>query len=78
MARSRREGRPVPHRHGTLDLASDGVAYAVAHGLRLDPGTSYNNLVNKGASTVDGWTRARVSSSTALRSSSLTLTVTAL
>ncbi|MBA3395033.1 MAG: hypothetical protein H0T89_20470 [Deltaproteobacteria bacterium] len=26
-------------------------------GLRLDPGTSYNNLVNKGASTVSGWTR---------------------
>ncbi len=35
IARSRRTGRVVPHRWATLDLASDGVAYATAHGLRL-------------------------------------------
>lgn len=38
IARSRRLGRPVPHRHATLDLSSDGVAYAHAHSPRLaDP-----------------------------------------
>ncbi|MCB9665234.1 MAG: hypothetical protein H6732_14075 [Alphaproteobacteria bacterium] len=35
VARSRREGRPIPHRHATLDLCSDGVAYARSHGTRL-------------------------------------------
>lgn len=39
IARSRREGRVVPHRHATLDLAADGVAYALAHGARLDSPT---------------------------------------
>jgi hypothetical protein len=35
IARSRREGRPLPHRHATLDLSADGVAYALAHERRL-------------------------------------------
>jgi hypothetical protein len=35
VARSRRLGRPTSHRFATLDLASDGVAYALAHGPRL-------------------------------------------
>ncbi len=33
--RSWRTGTQVPHRHATLDLASDGLAYAAAHGPRL-------------------------------------------
>jgi len=35
IARTRRTGTVVPHRWATLDLASDGVAYAEAHGPRL-------------------------------------------
>ncbi|MCB9668985.1 MAG: hypothetical protein H6736_05790 [Alphaproteobacteria bacterium] len=35
VARTRREGRPVPHRFGSLDLCSDGLAYAESHHLRL-------------------------------------------
>jgi hypothetical protein len=35
VARTRRLGRPVEHRHATLDLCSDGLAYAAAHGRRL-------------------------------------------
>ncbi|MCB9729000.1 MAG: hypothetical protein H6744_07285 [Deltaproteobacteria bacterium] len=35
VERSRREGRSVAHRLGPLDLASDGLAYAAAHGPRL-------------------------------------------
>lgn len=35
IARSTRLGRPVPHRWATIDLCSDGVAYAHAHALRL-------------------------------------------
>ncbi len=36
IARTRRLGRPVPHRWATLDLCSDGIAYADAHAARLD------------------------------------------
>lgn len=35
VRRSRELGRPVPHRWATLDLASDGTAYAAAHAPRL-------------------------------------------
>ena len=35
LARSRRLGRPVGTLHATIDLASDGLAYAHAHGPRL-------------------------------------------
>jgi len=35
VARTRRTGRPVPHIHGSLDLCTDGVSYAAAHGPRL-------------------------------------------
>ena len=39
VARTRREGRPIPHRAATLDLCSDGLAYAAAHGRRLNSKT---------------------------------------
>ena len=35
IARSRRLGTPLSHQFATLDLCSDGVAYAGAHGRRL-------------------------------------------
>jgi hypothetical protein len=35
LARSRRLGRPAGTLHATIDLASDGLAYAHAHGPRL-------------------------------------------
>ena len=35
LARTRRLGRPCPHVWGSLDLCSDGIAYADAHGPRL-------------------------------------------
>lgn len=35
IVRTRREGRPIAHRFGTLDLCSDGLAYAHAHAGRL-------------------------------------------
>ena len=36
VARTRRLGRPCSYRWGSLDLCSDGLAYAAAHGARLD------------------------------------------
>lgn len=36
VARTVRSGRPIPHRWGPIDLTSDGIAYAAAHGRRLD------------------------------------------
>jgi len=36
IAQTRRTGRPVSHRHGSLDLCSDGLRYARAHRHRLD------------------------------------------
>ena len=35
IGRTRALGTPVPHVHGSLDLCSDGVAHAAAHGPRL-------------------------------------------
>lgn len=35
IAKTRRLGRVVSHTHATLDLASDGLAYAASHGPRL-------------------------------------------
>ncbi len=35
VARSLRRGRPEPHRLGSLDLSTDSLAYAAAHGPRL-------------------------------------------
>ncbi len=41
VARTRRTGVPVHHVHGSLDLCSDGLAYAASHGPRLEsPGFS--------------------------------------
>jgi hypothetical protein len=39
IARSRRLGRPIPNAWATIDLASDGVAYAGAHAPRLTSDT---------------------------------------
>lgn len=39
VSRSLRAGRPIPHRWATLDLASDGLAYAAGHGRRLSSPT---------------------------------------
>jgi hypothetical protein len=36
LVRTRRAGRPIAHRHGSLDLCSDGLRYARAHRRRLD------------------------------------------
>lgn len=36
VARTRRLGQPCPHVWGSLDLCSDGLAYAQAHAPRLD------------------------------------------
>ena len=35
IARTQALGVPVPHVHGSLDLCSDGLAYAASHGPRL-------------------------------------------
>jgi len=35
VARTRREGRPIGHQWASIDLCSDGLAYATAHGPRL-------------------------------------------
>ncbi|MCO4747565.1 MAG: hypothetical protein KC912_22380 [Proteobacteria bacterium] len=35
IARTRREGRPIPNLWATIDLCSDGLAYADGHGRRL-------------------------------------------
>lgn len=36
ISATRRTGRPVAHRWGSLDLCTDGLAYARAHGPRLE------------------------------------------
>ncbi|MBT9561243.1 MAG: hypothetical protein IV100_34940 [Myxococcales bacterium] len=36
VRRSAREGRMIPNRYATLDLGSDGLAYAASHRARLD------------------------------------------
>ena len=35
VARTVKSGRPVPNRHATLELSSDGLAYVGAHGRRM-------------------------------------------
>mgnify|MGYP001311127820 CR=1 FL=1 len=54
IARSRRLGIPVPHIWGSLDLCSDGLAYARAHGPRLqsDAFRWYMELFNTPS---EGW-----------------------
>lgn len=39
VARTRAAGRPVAHRHATLDLSSDATAYVAAHRARLESPT---------------------------------------
>ncbi|MCB9540380.1 MAG: hypothetical protein H6704_29540 [Myxococcales bacterium] len=39
VARTRATGRPVAHRHATLNLASDATAYVAAHRARLESPT---------------------------------------
>ena len=39
VARTRRVGAMIPHRHATIDLASDALAWCAAHRARLDSPT---------------------------------------
>ncbi len=54
IRRSRSEGRPVPNVHGTLDLCSDGLAYARAHGARLQS-ASFQLWNDRFAVKAGGW-----------------------
>lgn len=54
IARTRRTGRLVPHTWTTLNLCSDGVAYAVAHGPRLQSAT-FHEYVELFAVDGGGW-----------------------
>lgn len=54
VARTRRLGRPVPHRHATLELCSDGLAYEAAHGARLDS-PEFHAWVERFCDDGDGW-----------------------
>jgi hypothetical protein len=51
---SRSQGRPVPHVHGTLDLCSDGLAYAQAHGARLGS-DAFHRWMDRFAVHGGGW-----------------------
>ncbi len=53
IARSRREGLALPHRHGNLELASDGLAYARSHAKRLDS-PAFRDWVALFGSSADG------------------------
>lgn len=53
IARSRREGLALPHRHGSLELASDGLAYARSHAKRLDS-PAFRDWVALFGSAADG------------------------
>ena len=52
--RTRRSGSVVPHRFATLDLASDGVAYARAHGERL-ASPEFAAFIERFAVAGQGW-----------------------
>ena len=54
VMRSAREGRLVENRLGTLDLASDGLAYAAAHADRLDS-DAFQRWVERFAHPSAGW-----------------------
>ncbi|MCB9682685.1 MAG: hypothetical protein H6733_14565 [Alphaproteobacteria bacterium] len=54
VARSRRAGRPLSHRWTSIDLCSDGVAYARAHAVRLDA-AAFHAYVDAVAVAGGGW-----------------------
>ena len=54
VAKTRRLGRPVAHRWGTLDLCSDGLAYAVGHESRLN-GASFHRFAEAFLVKGGGW-----------------------
>ena len=54
VTRSRRSGTIVPHRFATLDLSSDGEAYALAHGGRL-ASAEFATFVERFAVDGGGW-----------------------
>ena len=54
VARTRRLRRPVPHIWGSLDLCSDGLAYASAHGRRLHSET-FHRYAELFVAEGEGW-----------------------
>jgi len=54
VARTLRTGRPVPNRHATLVLSSDGLAYEAAHGARL-ASPEFHAWVERFCDEGDGW-----------------------
>lgn len=54
VAKTRRLGRPVPHRHATLELCSDGLAYEAAHGARLES-PQFHAWIERFCVDGDGW-----------------------
>ena len=54
VAETRRLGRPVSHRHATLVLCSDGLAYEAAHGARVES-AAFHSWVERFCEEGDGW-----------------------
>ncbi len=54
IRRSRTHGRPIPHVYGTLDLCSDGLAYAQAHSARLGS-EAFGGWIDRFAVHGGGW-----------------------
>ncbi|MEC8425603.1 MAG: hypothetical protein VX000_17575, partial [Myxococcota bacterium] len=54
VSRTRRLGRPVPHRYATLELCSDGLAYEAAHGARMSS-RQFHRWVERFCEAGDGW-----------------------
>ena len=54
VARTRRKGVVVPHHHATLDLSSDGLAYAAGHLPRLRSAT-FHDYIDRFFDENEGW-----------------------
>lgn len=54
---TRRQGQPVPHVVGSLDLCSDGIAYAAAHGPRMAT-PAFRRFIEGFAVEGGGWVRS--------------------
>lgn len=54
LARSRRLGRPLSHRWATIDLCSDGLAYARSHGARLES-AAFSSFIERFGVAGGGW-----------------------
>lgn len=54
VAKTRRLGRPVPNRHATIELCSDGLAYEAAHGARLES-AQFHAFIECFFEDGDGW-----------------------